>query len=57
MAKMGEYLEQHARQRYLDFSARNGRRGWEEYLPPFGDELSSLVEKYEPGSDTALPAS
>jgi hypothetical protein len=33
--------------RYPDFPVRTGVHGWEEYLPPFGATLRSLVENYE----------
>jgi polysaccharide pyruvyl transferase WcaK-like protein len=46
MAQMGEYFEQDVRRCYPEFPVRSGRLSWEDYLPPFGQNLRSLAEQY-----------
>ena len=46
MAQMGEYFEQDVRRCYPEFPVRSGRLSWEDYLPPLGQNLRSLAEKY-----------
>lgn len=50
MAQMGEYFEQDVRRCYPEFPVRNVRLSWEDYLPPFGQNLRSLAEKYASGN-------
>ena len=47
MARMGMYLERAVRERYPEFPARTGVRGWEEYLPPLSPTLTNLLDTYE----------
>jgi len=47
MARMGVYLERAVQQRYPEFPVRSGVQGWEEYLPPLGENLERLVSTYE----------
>ncbi|HWP83875.1 MAG TPA: polysaccharide pyruvyl transferase family protein [Terriglobia bacterium] len=46
MARMGVYFEAHVQRRYPEFPVRDGRRCWEEYLPPLSPALRRLVETY-----------
>jgi polysaccharide pyruvyl transferase WcaK-like protein len=46
MARMGIYLEEHVARQYPDFPLRKGVLGWEEYLPPIGQDLEGLLEKH-----------
>jgi polysaccharide pyruvyl transferase WcaK-like protein len=57
MARMGGYFEQEVRRCFPNFPGFDKRRGWEDYLPPLGRELRSLVEKYESGSGATPSAS
>jgi len=46
MSRMGVYFEQHLQHRYPEFPVRNGRHGWEDYLPPLSPTLRKLLEVY-----------
>jgi polysaccharide pyruvyl transferase WcaK-like protein len=47
MARMGIYFEEEVQRRYPEFPTRRGEWGWEDYLPPMGTGLRSLVEAYD----------
>ena len=47
MARMGVYLERAVQERYPEFPARPGVRGWEEYLPPLSPNLARLLDTYD----------
>ena len=47
MARMGTFLEDAVRRQYPEFPLRSGVLSWEDYLPPLGPNLCSLVEKYD----------
>ena len=47
MARMGTFLENAVRQQYPEFPLRSGVLSWEDYLPPFSDNLRRLVERYD----------
>ena len=47
MARMGVFLERAVQERYPEFPARSGVRGWEEYLPPLSPNLGRLLDTYE----------
>ena len=47
MARMGTFLEDAVRRQYPEFPLRSGVLSWEDYLPPVGPDLRSLVEKYD----------
>jgi hypothetical protein len=47
MARMGVYFQEHVRQRYPEFPLRTGCLSWEDYLPPLGTRLRTLVEEFE----------
>jgi polysaccharide pyruvyl transferase WcaK-like protein len=44
MACMGQYLEENLARRYPEFPFPQGRRSWEEYLPPLGASHRQLLE-------------
>jgi len=46
MARMGIYFEEHVQRRYPEFPVRRGVHHWEEYLPPLGQGLRDLLERY-----------
>jgi polysaccharide pyruvyl transferase WcaK-like protein len=46
MARMGVYFEEEVRRRYPEFPTRKGEWSWEDYLPPMGGGLHSLIEAY-----------
>ncbi len=46
MARMGVYLEEHVACRYPEFPARDGLRGWEDYLPPLSTALRALAVEH-----------
>ena len=48
MARMGVYFEEELHRRYPDFPTRKGEWSWEDYLPPLGPGLRSLIEAYSP---------
>ena len=48
MARMGVYFEEELHRRYPDFPTRKGQWSWEDYLPPLGPGLRSLIEAYSP---------
>ena len=56
MARMGVIFEDLMRRQYPEFPLRAGVRSWEEYLPPLGENLLRLAEKYDV-SETAMAAS
>ena len=47
MARMGVYFQEHVQRRYPEFPLRTGRLSWEDYLPPLGTRLQTLVEEFE----------
>jgi hypothetical protein len=55
MARMGTILEDVIRRQYPEFPLRHGIRSWEEYLPPLGETLLQLAERYDT-SDAAMAA-
>jgi len=55
MARMGTILEDVVRRQYPEFPLQSGVRSWEEYLPPLGETLSQLAERYDT-SDAAMAA-
>ncbi|HEV3253328.1 MAG TPA: polysaccharide pyruvyl transferase family protein [Candidatus Acidoferrales bacterium] len=44
MARMGTYFEEQVARRYPEFPVRTGSLAWEDYLPPLGPALQSLLE-------------
>jgi len=46
MARMGVHFEEEVERRYPEFSTRRREWSWEDYLPPLGSGLRSLVEAY-----------
>ncbi len=44
MARMGTYLEERVARQYPEFPIRSGSRSWEEYLPPLGPGIQSVLE-------------
>ena len=46
MARMGVYFEEEVQRRYPDFPTRQGRWGWEDYLPPMDAGLCRLIGMY-----------
>jgi hypothetical protein len=50
MARMGVYFEEELHRRYPDFPTRKGEWSWEDYLPPLGPGLRSLIEAYSPAA-------
>jgi polysaccharide pyruvyl transferase WcaK-like protein len=46
MARMGMYFETLLAQRYPEFPFRRSSLSWEEYLPPLGPKLCSLLEAH-----------
>jgi polysaccharide pyruvyl transferase WcaK-like protein len=55
MARMGVILEEVVRQTYPEFPLRSGVLSWEDYLPPLGNTLLRLVERYD-ASAVAQPS-
>jgi hypothetical protein len=53
MARMGTFLEDAMRRTYPEFPLRSGILSWEDYLPPLGDTLVQLAERYD--SSAAVP--
>ena len=47
MARMGVILEEAVRQAYPEFPLRSGVLSWEHYLPPLGNTLLGLLERYD----------
>jgi polysaccharide pyruvyl transferase WcaK-like protein len=47
MARMGVLLEDAVRRQYPEFPLRSGVLSWEDYLPPLGENLLQLVERYD----------
>ena len=54
MARMGTYLEDVMRKTYPEFPLRSGVLSWEDYLPPLGDQVRQLVERYDTSSAATL---
>ena len=55
MARMGTFLENAVHRQYPDFPIRSGVLSWEDYLPPLGENLLHLMERYD-SSPAALAA-
>jgi hypothetical protein len=47
MARMGTFLEDAMRRTYPEFPLRSGVLTWEDYLPPLGNTLLKLTERYD----------
>ena len=47
MARMGVLLEDAVRRQYPEFPLRSGLLTWEDYLPPLGENLLQLAERYD----------
>jgi polysaccharide pyruvyl transferase WcaK-like protein len=47
MARMGTFLEDAMRRQYPEFPIRSGVLSWEDYLPPLGENLLQLLERYD----------
>jgi polysaccharide pyruvyl transferase WcaK-like protein len=47
MARMGTFLEDAMRRTYPEFPLRSGVLTWEDYLPPLGNTLLKLAERYD----------
>lgn len=47
MARMGTFLEDAMRRTYPEFPLRSGVLTWEDYLPPLGNTLLQLAERYD----------
>jgi polysaccharide pyruvyl transferase WcaK-like protein len=56
MARMGVIFEDLMRRQYPEFPSRGGVHSWDEYLPPLGENLLRLAEKYDV-PEAALAAS
>lgn len=55
MARMGVIFEDLVRKQYTDFPLSSGVRSWDEYLPPLGETLVRLAERYD-SVETAIAA-
>ena len=47
MARMGTFLENAVLRQYPDFPIRSGVLSWEDYLPPLGENLLQLIERFD----------
>lgn len=47
MARMGVLLEDAVRRQYPEFPLRSGVLSWEDYLPPLGENLAQLAQRYD----------
>ena len=47
MARMGTFLEAAVQRQYPEFPVRSGVLAWEDYLPPLGENLRQLLERYD----------
>jgi polysaccharide pyruvyl transferase WcaK-like protein len=47
MARMGTFLENAVHRQYPDFPIRSGVLSWEDYLPPLGENLLQLIERFD----------
>ncbi|HUL32257.1 MAG TPA: polysaccharide pyruvyl transferase family protein [Candidatus Eisenbacteria bacterium] len=56
MSRMAVFFEDEVRKTYPEFPLRRGVLSWEDNLPPFNDELRTLVEQYD-SSPAVLAAS
>jgi hypothetical protein len=44
---MAVLLEDAVRRQYPEFPLRSGVLSWEDYLPPLGENLQQLAERYD----------
>jgi len=56
MARMGTFLENAVHRQYPDFPIRSGVLSWEDYLPPLGEPLLHLMERYDSSAATLAAA-
>ena len=56
MARMGTFLENAVHRQYPDFPIRSGVLSWEDYLPPLGENLLHLMERYDSSPATLAAA-
>jgi polysaccharide pyruvyl transferase WcaK-like protein len=56
MARMGTFLENAVHRQYPDFPIRSGILSWEDYLPPLGENLLHLMERYDSSAATLAAA-
>ncbi|HEX8881182.1 MAG TPA: hypothetical protein VF749_14180, partial [Candidatus Acidoferrum sp.] len=56
MARMGTFLENAVHRQYPDFPIRSGVLSWEDYLPPLGENLLHLMERYDSSAATLAAA-
>lgn len=56
MARMGTFLENAVHRQYPDFPIRSGVLSWEDYLPPLGENLLHLLERYDSPAATLAAA-
>ena len=56
MARMGTFLENAVHRQYPDFPIRGGVLSWEDYLPPLGENLLQLMERYDASAPTLAAA-
>ena len=56
MARMGTFLENAVHRQYPDFPIRGGVLSWEDYLPPLGENLLQLMERYDASAATLAAA-
>jgi len=53
---MGTFLENAVHRQYPDFPIRSGVLSWEDYLPPLGENLLHLMERYDSSPATLAAA-
>lgn len=56
MARMGTFLENAVCRQYPDFPIRGGVLSWEDYLPPLGENLLHLMERFDSSAATLAAA-
>ncbi|PYT64268.1 MAG: hypothetical protein DMG42_35090 [Acidobacteria bacterium] len=56
MARMGTFLENAVHRQYPGFPIRSGVLSWEDYLPPLGENLLHLLERYDASAGTLAAA-
>jgi polysaccharide pyruvyl transferase WcaK-like protein len=56
MARMGTFLENAVHRQYPDFPILSGVLSWEDYLPPLGENLLHLMERYDSSPATLAAA-
>jgi hypothetical protein len=56
MARMGTFLENAVHRQYPGFPIRSGVLSWEDYLPPLGENLLHLLERYDASAATLAAA-